>query len=51
MQFIHEFFDINTRLNIAICRPILILLSSIFWPLLRQAQLPRFDYLIPQSPS
>ncbi|ABG51267.1 hypothetical protein Tery_2019 [Trichodesmium erythraeum IMS101] len=51
MQLIHELFDINTRLNIAICRPILILLSSIFWPLLSQAQLPRFDYPIPQSPS
>lgn len=42
MQFINEFFKINT---------ILILLSSIFWPILSQAQLPRFDSHIPKYPA
>ncbi|MCL2934805.1 MAG: hypothetical protein MGG11_21920 [Trichodesmium sp. MAG_R03] len=42
MQFINDFFKINT---------ILILLSSIFWPLFSRAQLPRFDFPIPKSSS
>lgn len=51
MQFINQLFNINTRLRIAICRPILILLSSIFGPPLSQAQLPHFDSPIPKSSS
>ncbi len=51
MQFINQLFNINTRLKIAIFRPILILLSSIIWPTLSLAQLPRFDSPIPKSPS
>ncbi len=51
MQFLNQLFNINTRLKIAICRPILILLSSIIWPTLSLAQLPRFDSPIPKSPS
>ncbi|MGD1716349.1 hypothetical protein [Dapis sp. BLCC M172] len=49
MQLINELFKINTRLKIVICRPILILLSSIIWPTISLAQLPRFDSPIPKS--
>ncbi len=51
MQFINELFKINTRLKIRICRPILILLSSIILPTISLAQLPRFDSPIPKSVS
>ena len=51
MQFLNQLFNINTRLKIAIYRPILILLLSIIWPTISLAQLPRFDSPIPKSPS
>jgi hypothetical protein len=51
MQFLHQLFNINTKLKIAIFGPTLVLLSSFTLPNISLAQLPRFDSPIPTSSS